>query len=462
MNKLLALFVLVILMMGLMGTVYASYASSTKFSVFSEDDDDDHGYGGGSSDSSSEEEHHGDSGYSEFMEKYHEAMKKLSSLRSKLDSFNSSGYNVSQLYDLLSQASDNLNLAIQAYNNSDYSSAWSYLNTARGLLKSVEKAIKEMVKGGNMVVKTSVHHDDDHDEDEDDYLEYVITNGNITISSKDNKVDFGSSRPCVEFTYTRNNTKVKFEIEDFVFIEFKDLNGNGQIDSDEVLQQISSKDLSWISNVSKNTFDNNTEIVISYYTNSSNLELELIMHIYNYSVLQNATIGNKTVTIKVDGGADQIKYDFIVYRWPWMSNESKLALYNKIEIKIGSGVSLKSINADEDVISVDLGVVNVMVSWIKYATVDGSPVNVSTYYRSLEIESGNGSASLELKVFFVYPYFGDGILVHDPSIGVVKEFLSIVPQVFTIDTLLILGAAVLMVTAVATVLARKGYIASVI
>ncbi len=473
MNKFLAALVIAVLILGLVNTAYNAYASKNGAKTL-DDEGDKEGKpsdsGGGSTNSTDGESHNGsgeqhtgdheeESG-GEFMEKYNESVDKLNKLMAKADALNSSGYNMSSVYALLAQAQSALDAALNAYNNGDVGSAMSALENAEKLLDQVEDAIKHAVKGGHETVKSVSKMED---EEEDDYLEYSITNGNITVSSKDNKVEFSDKEPKIEFKYFNNNVSVKFEVQSFDFIEFVDRNGNGQIDDGEVLQVVSSDDLPWQSNVNKTLFDNNTEITVTYYTNTSDLELELVMHIYNYTVLENTTIGNKTLTIKVDGGADQVKYDFIVYRWPWMSNESSLALYNKIEVKVGSGASLKSITADDNAIYVDLGVVNVTVSWIKYASVDGSPVNVSTYYKSIELNAGSNGASLELKVFFIYPYFGDGILVHDPSIGLLKGLASLVqPNLITWDTLLLIALSTIMVVSIAVVLSRKGYLASLI
>jgi len=466
MKRLLAFMLLALFMIGLIGSVYSAYASSQGYSILSEDEDDDHdegsGSGGGSSDSpgdSDDDEEEAVEEHEEFMEEYYSELEDLNELKYKVDMLNSSGYNVSAIYPLLEQAEANLTMALQEYQAGNLGAAWSYLKNADKLLDVVEDSIKQLVKKGK--VMSVVSYEDEEDED-DDYIEYSIVDGNITVSSEDNKVEFGE-RPKIEFEYTRNNTEVSFSVEDFVFIEFIDENGNGRIDEGEVLQRVSSKDLIWTRNFTTNTFDNNTEIVITYYTNMSGYEIELVMHIYKYNVIANTSLGNKTVTLVVDGGADQVKYDFIVYSWPWMSNQSYLALFNEVDVSVEKGAALKSINADDDMISVDLDSVEIVVSWIKFATVDGAPVNVSAYYESLEVEASSGEASVELKVFFVYPNFGSGILVHDPSIGVLKEFAaSILPPLINLDVLVLFGVFALVIAAVATLLVRKGYIASVI
>lgn len=468
MNRWFALFILGVLLMGVVGTVYGSYLGQGTYSVLSGDGDDHGEEGDGDSSSGDGSPHRGDSHddesheeeyeeYEEFMDEYKDGVEEFGELTYKVNIFNSSGYNVSHLYTLLSDVEGNLTLALDAYNSGDIAGAWTYLRNAKVLLVQVEKSLKSITKSGKFMSMEMME-----EEDEDDYLEYMVMDGNITISSKDNDIDFRGDRPKIEFSYSRNNTSVEFSVKDFVFIEFVDLNGNGVIDEGEVLQRVSSKDLSWESNVTTNTLDHNTEIIISYYANTSSYEIELVMHVYNYSIVANTTIGNKTITITVDGGADQVKYDFIVYKWPWMANDSLLALYNEIEVEVGTGASLQSVNADENAINVDLGSVVISVSWIKYATVDGSPVTVSTYYKSLELEAGEGEASLELEVFFIYPNFGNSILIHDPSIGLLEGLASSVVPLITMDTLLVFGLSSFIIAAVAIILARKGYIASIV
>jgi hypothetical protein len=476
MNKLLALLILGILMLGVFSGFYTAYAFNTpKHSITDDDGDDDSSKDG--SDGSDDSDDSGDDGTKdsdsgssddeeseeaeeedEFMEEYYDLLEEYNELMEKLDKLNEKGYNVSNLYSLLSDANSTLNMALDLYNSGDFSGAWVALKDAKIILEDVEHGIKQVVKSGNVVIE---HHEEDEEDEDDDYIEYVV-DSNITVSSPDNKIEFSGEKPKLEFYYYRNNTKIEFSVEEFVFIEFVDLNGNGMVDSDEILQKYSADDLQWQVNITETTFDNNTEITIVYYTNTSGFEIEIVMHIYRYGITQNSTVGDKTISINVDGGADQVKYDFIVYRWTWMSNESLLALFNEVEIEAYGSVSLVEAGVNEDMITVDLGPVDVMISWVKVAYADGSPLNVSAYYKSFEFEGESGKAEMELEVAFIYPYFGDAILVHDPSIGVLEAFAGISKALITTEMLMLLGILSIVIVGVAVLLSRKGYIASII
>ena len=121
------------------------------------------------------------------------------------------------------------------------------------------------------------------------------------------------------------------------------------------------------------------------------------------------------ITYNVTGGAE-LKIDVIIDKWPWASDDSLLGLWWSVNRQDGSGTPETTENA---VSTVNFG--KGYLSWLSTAMVDDEPV---------EVTSSFNMTGRTVNIFMVYPYFGDGRLVHDPSLGVNVSRPDVIPKGF--------------------------------
>lgn len=121
------------------------------------------------------------------------------------------------------------------------------------------------------------------------------------------------------------------------------------------------------------------------------------------------------ITYNVTGGAE-LKIDVIIDKWPWASDESLLGLWWSVNRQDGSGTPETTENA---VSTVNFG--KGYLSWLSTAMVDDEPVDVTSSFNM---------TGRTVNIFMVYPNFGDGRLVHDPSLGVNVSRPDVVPKGF--------------------------------
>lgn len=303
----------------------------------------------------------------------------------------------------------------------------------------------------------------DGEEDEEEEMEIKSEEDdekNLNITSKDNTIKFERNDPKIHFKYVANGTKVEFEAEDFALIEFVDKNNDSKVQDGEVKQKLKFNEIAWIFNYTKIAEGNNTIITVTYYANSTTYEITLRMKIYQRRVTEVFTVQNTSFSYNVDGGADEVKFDLIIDRWTWMNEQNKLALFMEVESEIKGKVELESASINEERITIKLDHVKIKVGWIKKAkilTTNGTEelIDVSVAYKSIEFEFGKSESELELDIYFIYPYFGEKKLVHDPSIGIEDDLLLNVFNLITPEVLLGTAITATAVLAIGTVLARR-------
>jgi hypothetical protein len=284
--------------------------------------------------------------------------------------------------------------------------------------------------------------------------------GDLRISSEDNLIKFEKEAPQIRFKYVANETEIEFEADDFSLIEFVDKNNDNEIQSDEIKQKLEFDEIAWTFNYTRMTKGNNTIITVTYYANSTDYEIALIMKIYQRRVTESFTAWDATIVYDVDGGADEVKFDLIISRWGWRAESSKLALLMELESEAEGDVTLESASVDEDQIAIKLNGIKIKVGWVKKAKIvaaDDSEefVNVTVSYKSLDIELEDSEFELELDVYFIYPNFGENKLIHDPSIGIEDELLRYVFTLITPEFLLGTAIAATAITVIAFAFTRR-------
>lgn len=306
--------------------------------------------------------------------------------------------------------------------------------------------------------KATEHSREEEDEEERKELSYEKDEeDDLHIMSDDNEIEFEREKPQIHFKYLLpNKTEVKFEADDFALIEFLDRDGDNQIGDNETLKKLKFGDnLLWSFNYSSSVENNNTIITVTYYLNTTEYEIWLVMRVYQKRVAL-----NDTLVFDVDGGADEVKFDLIIDRWTWANESSKLALLMELESEVEGAVALESASINEDQILIKLDSVKIKVSWVKKATIfaaDGNEevVNVTVAYKSTEIELEASEIEMELEVYFIYPHFGQGKLVHDPSIGIEDDPLMYIFNLVTPELLLGTAITATVVAAVAFGFSRR-------
>jgi hypothetical protein len=293
--------------------------------------------------------------------------------------------------------------------------------------------------------ETEHSHEEEDREEEMEIVSEEDDAGNLNITSEDNSIKFEKEEPQMHFKYASNETEIKFEANDFAIIEFVDENNDGAVQSEEIKKKLEFDEISWNFTHEKTVENNNTIITVTYYTNTTEYEIALVMRVFQRRVTEYATTLNTTLVFDVDGGADEVKFDLIVSRWTWVDESSKLALLMKLESEAEGDVTLESASIDEDQIAIKLDSIKLKVGWVKKAIVasEGAEelVNVTVSYKSFEIETEESETELELNVYFIYPYFGESKLIHDPSVGIEDDSLLYVFTLITPEILL--GTAII-------------------
>jgi hypothetical protein len=303
--------------------------------------------------------------------------------------------------------------------------------------------------------------EEEDDEEASEIIPEEDDEGDLHILSDDNTVRFKHEEPRVRFIYntTEENT-IEFEADDFALIEFVDVNNDSRVQSEEIKRKLEFNQIQWNFTYEKMVKANSTIITVTYYANTTEYEIALIMRVYQKRMTESSTTGNTTLVFDVDGGADEVKFDLIVNRWTWVDESSKLALFMELESEVEGEVVLESANMNKDQIAIKLDSIKIEIGWVKQAKVvaaDGSEelVNVTVDYKSLDIELEESEVELELDVYFIYPYFGENKLIHDPSIGIEDDLLLYIFTLLTPEVLLGTAVTAVAIVVVASTLTRR-------
>jgi hypothetical protein len=213
----------------------------------------------------------------------------------------------------------------------------------------------------------------------------------------------------IEFTYKEEvngvEQQVKPEIEFRDLIEFEDRNWNGGYDSsDNVISEYDLRDTEYdsIEYFTDKTLDNETQHVFSMQTTDG--IFKVVLHVVGSFAKFESGILTPT----------EVKIDIIVTDYPFVQENTKLALLTKVETEMETEFDddtfdeEEDLAEDEDEIELKSGDISAYFSWANNATVDGveRPVVVT----NTTDEDGDPI------LYFAYDN-GESI-VHDPKIGV--------------------------------------------
>lgn len=386
------------------------------------------------------------------MEAIREAEEQVLKASGKIEEAEAEGLAMSDVRSLLDEANSTLSDARAAYGEGNYEGAEQLAEEVKYMAEKAKHLAEDILAKS----EETEHSSEEEDEEEHEKLESEEDEeGDLHITSRDNTIEFKKDKPKIEFEYTKNENEIEFEADDFAIIEFLDRDGDGKIQEDEIMKSLDFEDASWNVTYRRETVDDNTIITVTYYANTTEYEITIIMHVYQKSITGSSSTQNATVVFDVDGGADEVKFDLIVSRWTWTNETSQLALFMRLEAEVEGEVTFEQASVDEDQIVVRLDDIGIKVSWVKKAEVDGELVDVTVAYDSMELELEGGEVELELDVYFMYPHFGEKELVHDPSIGIEDDPVLYIFILVTPELMIATGVTAITIVAVTIALAQR-------
>ncbi|MFB3043646.1 MAG: hypothetical protein ACE1ZC_05150, partial [Nitrososphaerales archaeon] len=258
----------------------------------------------------------------------------------------------------------------------------------------------------------------------EDANEIVIDNNGIEIEVREIGGDsrhvakISTSIPRITYVVTNEEGReVEFSSIIKSLVEFEDRDNDGRIQDEEILQILGLDDITWtVSQEEEFIGEGRRVIKVTYSAESLNYAISIVLRVYESISIEFFRSDEKTVVYSVDGGAREVKFYLIKTRWPWQSTDSQLAMRMDLEGEVDEGVvAIDEVNVEENRLVLSSQGVDLKVKWITKASleqVDGltTIVDVVTAH---EIDEG------ELRVDFIYPNFGDSILIHDPSVGLI-------------------------------------------
>ena len=258
----------------------------------------------------------------------------------------------------------------------------------------------------------------------EDANEIVIDNNGIEIEVREIGGDsrhvakISTSIPRITYVVTdEEGREVEFSSIIKSLVEFEDRDNDGRIQDEEILQILGLDDITWTVSQEEEFIGEGSKVIkVTYSAESLNYAISIVLRVYESITIEFFRSDEKTVVYSVDGGAREVKFDLIITRWPWQSTDSQLAMRMDLEGEVDEGVvAIDEVSDDENRLVLSSQGVDLKVKWITKASleqVDGltSIVDVVTAH---EIDEG------ELRVDFIYPNFGDSILIHDPSVGLI-------------------------------------------
>jgi hypothetical protein len=392
---------------------------------------------------------HTENAAAEAEETIREAEEEILKASDKVEEAKAKGLNVTDIENLLDEANNTLTQAKATYDKGSYKEAEDLAEEAEDLAKRARYLIEEILGKSEETECSKEEQDDEEDVEPEVFEEEDNGSSYIRIESEDSRIRLETEKPKIRFEYYVNNeTEVEIRARFRSLIEFADLNNDSQIQDDEVLQELDLKDINWTFTYEKTTEGNNTLIRAVYHANSTAYEIMIVARAYQRAVTETDTTENATLVYDVDGGADEAKFDIIITRWTWISNQSQLAVLMKAEAKVEveGAITEESAGVDEKQITLKANDVKIKIAWVTKAKIiwpDGSETleNVTVTYKSWKVErvweeDGEEEIGVDLKVYFIYPNFGNGKLVHDPSIGFEDDLIRYIFTLITPETLL--------------------------
>ena len=219
-------------------------------------------------------------------------------------------------------------------------------------------------------------------------------------------------------------------------IEYIDSNKNGKYDhNDDIVSSLvfSNVTFSNISYTNSTTSDGKTVTIIETHT------MDDLFSILIYLVSEKTLISNNIITQK------EVKIDFSIIDYPYVSQSSRLALVTQVDTPFdvlpeqNTYDEQQGIAIQESGLNISSATRSGFFTWANEAVVDNKsyPVNVTVLSTSEQTFSGSvQEAYTQSQVIFSYPR-GQSI-VHDPKIGVVELLGGVLPAVLQVEYLSII------------------------
>ena len=272
------------------------------------------------------------------------------------------------------------------------------------------------------------HEDEEDEEDEHEKAEREVeieiekfqVEIESTLKNGDTKDEFEvdidvSEDANIELEYKSENASLEIETEMevrfFSILEYvdEDFDGVYTAANDTLIQEYVMSDISY-EELTYETFDigNSTDHVITAITTDG--VFSFVTHITESFIQLNGT------NVKPTG----VKIDIIIDGFPYMANDSQLALYTEVE-SVLEAIEYDEDSPDEDdatashseqAITSLSNETSAFFSWVSIANADGVIADVKSSYEEVTVK--------EQALYLNYPR-GD-LIVHDPKVGIDVKF----------------------------------------
>ncbi|MGY5874538.1 MAG: hypothetical protein RTU30_02220 [Candidatus Thorarchaeota archaeon] len=341
-----------------------------------------------------------------------------------------------------------------------------------------------------------------------------MPSGSVWINTDIITIKANEQFPSFDFWFTadENGTNAKFMLSYVSIAEFEDLNDDEAFQKNETLYFAPLAAYDWVLQTGSIEEDGVTTEVWLKYTKGGvraggkmpgfepamdgpgsvfeyeDVSIQIFAHIYLYDYDGNVTDdhgvkANYTVT-----GGSELKMDILIGNFPFSTNTSSVALETQLRENVADGDSDQnrhryvmreqtrnmtgdSANPDPsllhnetrfenreecntqqmDFINTESGLTEGFFSWVDKAVItwpggQSEAVDVTASY----VPTMHG-----LSLYLAYPYFDNGSLLHDPSIGLVEDSAPLLPPDTPIDLYLVAGIGVVAILVIALVVVRK-------
>ena len=339
-----------------------------------------------------------------------------------------------------------------------------------------------------------------------------MSDGSVWVNTDIITIMANGEIPQLHFWYTadEDGSHVRFSTSYVMLVEFEDLNDDGAYQSDEYLYFAPLAAFEWTLTTDTVVDDDVTTEVLLTYTKSgvkstvppgaplaaldgvgeiqrfADVTIEITAHIYLEDYTGEVTDEHGVQFNYTVAGRSELKMDIAIGNFPFSSEDSSVAIQtlqredeatgtqNQHQHRIETRERFRNVTCDSemnwtttggnetrfermngtelqkmDFVDSEAEIAQGFFSWLDKAVItwpggDEEAVDVNVSYVPL----GDGIA-----VYLAYPYFDDGSILHDPSIGLYPEG---VPTIGTpIDFVLVAGISGVVLLAILVVLVRK-------
>jgi len=377
---------------------------------------------------------------------------------------------------------------------------------------------------GEETTTTTTGHEPEHEPQEQ-----RDTDGTVWIQTDIMTVKLSPGMPKYQFWYTTdaNGSRARFMVSYMMIVEFNDLNGDGVYQPNETLGFVPLQVFEWTlqTGTVKNQIGQNVEVYASYtkgglrldnmddgwfrdwmpgyegpghhndsmspehqgnFTRFQDMTLRFYAHIYMKDYAGNVTDDAGVKANYTVLGGTELKVDIEIGNYPFLSNQSKIAVLNYLREDVASDTqSDYQFRLHEDHMEHEIQSENNtehgMGAGEKFHDIQGnnsqglslvdSAANVTRgFYRWVDkavMTLNNGSKIAVdvgasywtngdgLLLFFAYPNFDGGSLMHDPSLGVIEGNSPVFTGFPWLSSGLLLGIGAVAAIAVIVVLAKR-------